>query len=126
MLPTICLRPGIKGVSENIRVFSVVGRFLEHSRVYRFENDGQPEVYFGSADWMKRNLDRRVATIAPLTDPALIADIDKILAVYEADNITAWDLRSDGRYVRRHPAEGEPPRPSQECFQSLRECHGAD
>ncbi len=65
------LKPGVPGLSETIRVFSVLGRFLEHGRIYRFENDGEPEIYIGSADWMKRNLDGRVETMAPVTDPAL-------------------------------------------------------
>jgi polyphosphate kinase len=111
-----CLRPGVPGLSDNIRVFSVLGRFLEHGRIYGFENGGSPEYYFGSADWMKRNLDRRVETIAPVDDPILIAEIEDILSVCENDNCTSWDLQADGSYVRRRPAKGDEPRPSQQVF----------
>jgi polyphosphate kinase len=111
-----CLRPGIPGLSETIRVFSVLGRFLEHGRIYGFENGGSPEYFIGSADWMKRNLDRRVETIAPVDDPILVAEIEEILSVYERDNHSAWDLNSDGTYTRRRPADGEEPRPSQQVF----------
>jgi polyphosphate kinase len=111
-----CLRPGVPGLSETIRVFSVLGRFLEHGRIYGFENDGSPEYYFGSADWMKRNLDRRVETIAPLTEPTLIAEVEEILAIAENDNHSAWDLKPDGSYIRRRPSDGEEPRPSQQEF----------
>lgn len=111
-----CLKPGIDGVSDTIRVFSVLGRFLEHSRVYYFENDGDPEVFLGSADWMKRNLDRRVETIAPLSDSKLVSEMAEILSTYENDNAAAWDLQTDGSYVRRCPGEGDDPRPAQECF----------
>jgi len=114
-----CLRPGISGLSDNIRVFSVLGRFLEHGRIYGFENDGSPEYFFGSADWMKRNLDRRVETIAPVEEPTLIAEVEEILTVAENDNYSAWDLQPDGSYVRRRPAEGEDPRSSQQTFIEL-------
>jgi polyphosphate kinase len=111
-----CLRPGIPGLSESIQVFSVLGRFLEHARVYRFENAGSPELYIGSADWMKRNLARRVETITPILDPELSSEMDDILQVYLEDNHSAWDMRSDGSYRRRRPSEGEPSRPSQQVF----------
>jgi polyphosphate kinase len=104
-----CLRPGVVGLSENIRVFSVIGRFLEHSRLYRFENDGSPEYFIGSADWMRRNLDRRVETVTPIAEKKLQRQIDELLSVYDADNSTAWDLQPDGTYTRRFPAgEAEP------------------
>jgi polyphosphate kinase len=111
-----CLRPGVAGLSESIRVYSVLGRFLEHGRIYRFGNDGHPQYFIGSADWMKRNLDRRVETLAPVEDPTLKAELDAILKVYEEDNHSAWDLQADGNYVRRRPADGEAPRPSQQVF----------
>ncbi len=111
-----CLRPGVPGLSESIRVYSVVGRFLEHSRVYWFENGGEPEVFIGSADWMKRNLDGRVETIAPIGDPALRQELCQILGVYDRDNASAWDLQPDGSYVRRGPRAGEPARAAQEVF----------
>jgi len=113
------LRPGIKGLSENIHVFSVLGRFLEHGRIYGFENGGSPEYFIGSADWMKRNLDRRMETIAPVRDPLLVAGVEEIMTVAESDNCTAWDLRSNGSYVRRRPAKGEEPRPSQQVFMNI-------
>jgi polyphosphate kinase len=100
-----CLRPGVKGVSENIRVVSVVGRFLEHSRIYYFHNQGKEEVYIGSADWMPRNLDRRVEAIVPVEDPEIIKDLQEILGVMLADNRQAWELQPDGRYIQRHPAD---------------------
>jgi polyphosphate kinase len=111
-----CLRPGVPGLSDNIRVSSVLGRFLEHGRIYGFVNDGSPEYLIGSADWMKRNLDRRVETIMPVRDPVIQGELEDILDVYDDDNHSAWDLQPDGSYVRRRPAEGEEPRPSQMVF----------
>ena len=111
-----CLRPGVPGTSETIRVFSVVGRFLEHARIYRFENGGDPEYLIGSADWMKRNLDNRVETIAPVGDARLKEQCERLLAIYDADNCSAWDLQPDGSYVRRRPAPGEERRAAQELF----------
>jgi len=103
-----CLSPGVKGVSDNIRIYSVLGRFLEHSRIYRFENDGTPEYFIGSADWMKRNLDRRVEAITQVHDPGVRQELDRILDVYERDNASAWDMQPDGQYILRQPKEGEP------------------
>jgi polyphosphate kinase len=114
-----CLRPGVPGLSETIRIFSVVGRFLEHARIYRFENAGSPEFFIGSADWMKRNLDNRVETIAPVADPRLQQQCERLLAIYDADNSSAWDLQPDGSYVRRRPAPGEERRAVQEQFIAL-------
>ncbi len=111
-----CLRPGVPGLSDNIRVYSVVGRFLEHSRVYRFENGGSPEFYIGSADWMRRNLDRRMETIMRVDDPAVRAGLEEVLAVYEKDNCSVWDCDSEGQYHRRRPAEGEERRAAQDVF----------
>jgi len=115
------LKPGVPGLSETIGVFSVLGRFLEHGRIYRFENGGDSEIYIGSADWMKRNLDRRVESMAPVTDDALKNEIDAILDVFENDNRTAWDLQTDGSYVRRKPKDGEPTRAAQQEFIRLAE-----
>ncbi|MBD0343824.1 MAG: polyphosphate kinase 1 [Coleofasciculus sp. Co-bin14] len=100
-----CLRPGIEGISENIRVISIVGRYLEHSRIYYFHNQGQEEVYIGSADWMTRNLDRRVEAVVPVEDPEIVKDLQEILGVMLADNRQAWDLQPEGHYIQRHPAE---------------------
>jgi len=99
-----CLRPGVPGVSENIRVISVVGRFLEHSRILYFHHGGAEKVYIGSADWMPRNLDRRVEAMAPVECPALAKDLQEILGVMLADNRQAWELQPDGHYVQRHPS----------------------
>lgn len=96
-----CLRPGLPGISENIRVVSIVGRFLEHSRIFYFHNSSKQEVYIGSADWMPRNLNRRVEAITPIEDPELIKDIEEILGIMLADHRQAWDLQSDGSYVQR-------------------------
>jgi polyphosphate kinase len=98
----ICsLRPGIRGISDRIRVRSIVGRFLEHSRIFYFENGGEPEVYLGSADWMSRNLHERVEVLFPLKNP-LLCDrvVHEILAAYLADNMKAGFLQKDGRYLR--------------------------
>ena len=112
-----CLRPGVPGVSENIRVISIVGRFLEHSRVYYFLNGGEPDVYLGSADLMPRNLDSRVETLFPIEDPALRAYIrDVILEIKLRDTAKARELRADGSYARARPTEGHEPLDSQAWF----------
>jgi polyphosphate kinase len=103
------LRPGIPGVSERIRVRSIVGRFLEHSRVYWFANDGEPEIYCASADWMERNLMRRIEIAFPILDPQLATRVyDETLANYLADNTQAWLLDSDGHYERATPGTNAP------------------
>src|SRR5712671_3647324 len=98
----ICsLRPGIRGISDRIRVRSIVGRFLEHSRIFYFENGGEPEVYLGSADWMPRNLHERIEVLFPLKNPLLRDRVmHEILAAYMADNVKARFLQKDGRYLR--------------------------
>jgi polyphosphate kinase len=98
-----CLRPGIEGVSEGITVVSVIGRFLEHSRLFWFANGGQPEMFFGSADWMPRNLDRRVEAVAPIEDPALQKQIEALLELYLTDT-GAWHMHSDGHFSQRQHA----------------------
>ena len=95
-----CLKPGIEGLSENIRVRSIVGRFLEHTRIYYFENDGEPEVWAASADLMKRNLLRRVEACFPVQSKQLRQQIIDDLNIYLADNVQAWHLAPDGRYQR--------------------------
>ncbi|NUP99810.1 MAG: polyphosphate kinase 1 [Armatimonadetes bacterium] len=114
----ICgLVPGVPGVSETIRVRSIVGRFLEHTRVYYFGNGGNPEVYLASADWMDRNLDRRIETMFPIQDPALRDRIiNEILALHLADNVKARELRSDGTWTRVPRDSDEPEVNSQEEF----------
>jgi polyphosphate kinase len=97
-----CLRPGVPGVSDHIRVKSIIGRFLEHSRIYYFRNGGRDEVYMGSADLMPRNLNRRVEIIFPVQDGSLVRRIrDEILDVYLADNVNAHEISEDGVYVRK-------------------------
>src|SRR5208283_5168701 len=96
-----CLRPGVSGVSENIRVTSIVGRFLEHSRVFYFRNGGQEEIYLGSADLMPRNLNRRVEVDFPVRDPKLVRFLhDEVLAIYLADVVNARHMKPDGTYDR--------------------------
>jgi polyphosphate kinase len=102
------LRPGVPGVSENIRVVSIVGRFLEHSRIYAFERDGETTVYIGSADLMPRNLDTRVELVGPVLDETLAADLRDTLDRCFADDVNAWELNPDGGYIRRTPAGPEP------------------
>jgi len=101
-----CLRPGVTGVSENIRVISIIGRFLEHSRIYYFNNGGDPVVLIGSADWMTRNLDRRVEVITPIEDPEISKDLQEIFGIMLSDNRQAWDMQSDGSYQQRRPQAG--------------------
>jgi polyphosphate kinase len=111
---TCCLRPGVPGLSDNIRVVSIVGRFLEHSRVFYFRNGGTEELYLGSADLMPRNLDRRVEVVFPVQDPRLVRHLcDHVLATYLADTAKAQRLRADGTYERVKPAPGAEPLDSQ-------------
>jgi len=98
-----CLRPGIPGVSDNIRVRSIVGRFLEHSRVYYFHANGQERLYCSSADWMDRNFFRRVETAFPIRDESIRARLISDLDLYLNDNAQAWELQPDGRYQRPTP-----------------------
>lgn len=103
-----CLRPGVPGLSDNIRVRSIVGRFLEHTRVFFFHNDGKEEVYCASADWMDRNFFRRVETAFPVEDKALRTRVVReALTNYLADNTQAWELGADGHYVRTAPGSAE-------------------
>jgi polyphosphate kinase len=105
---TCCLRPGVPGVSENIRVISIVGRFLEHSRLYYFHNGGEELVLAGSADLMSRNLDRRVEVLFPIEDHRVVRHLrDKVLALYLDDNVKARQMLPDGRYIRKKAAAGE-------------------
>jgi polyphosphate kinase len=98
-----CLRPGIPGVSDRIRVISIIGRFLEHSRLWKFTNGGDEEFYIGSCDWMQRNFDRRVEAAAPVESPALHERLRSLLATYLEDNRQAWELRPEGQWVQRMP-----------------------
>jgi polyphosphate kinase len=108
-----CLRPGVPGVSENVRVVSVVGRLLEHSRVYAFERHGEHTIYISSADLMPRNLDHRVELAAPIASPELRAELLDTLQRAFVDNQNAWALQADGAWRRRSPGPGEEPRSMQ-------------
>jgi len=101
-----CLRPGVLGASDNIRVISIMGRFLEHSRIWHFANDGTPEYYITSADWMPRNFNHRVEVAVPIDDPVLHARLAALLETCLADDRQAWVLSEDGGYARRHPNDG--------------------
>jgi polyphosphate kinase len=114
------LRPGVEGVSENIRVRSIVGRFLEHSRIYLFENGGDPETHVASADWMGRNLDRRVELAVPVLDPVIAETLGShIVSVLLSDNVKSRELQEDGSYRRLAPGPGEMPVDAQRIFLTL-------
>ena len=114
-----CLRPGIEGISENIRVVSAIGRFLEHSRIYYFHNQGEEEIFIGSADWMPRNLDRRVEAVVPIEDPEISKELQEILGIILADNRQTWDLKPDGQYLQRQPAANCPEQSCHKTFMEL-------
>ena len=113
----ICrLRPGVDGVSDNIEVCSIVNRFLEHSRIFYFENDGGEEYYIGSADWMERNLDNRVEAVTPIHDPRIQQRLQHVLELCLTDNRKCWEMHPDGSYVQRTPDEDEPVRNAQQTL----------
>jgi polyphosphate kinase len=114
-----CLRPGLPGISETIRVISVVGRFLEHSRVYAFERGGEQIVYISSADLMPRNLEHRVELAVPIEDPQLRAEVLETVELCLRDNQNAWELDKSGRWTRRRVGEGEAPLSAQEELMRL-------
>jgi polyphosphate kinase len=116
-----CLRPGVPGVSENIRVVSVVGRLLEHSRIYAFQRGGEARVLTGSADLMPRNLDSRVELVTPIEDEALRATLLDVLERSLADNSNAWELGPDGNWTRLRPPEGG----RRNVQEEMRELHSA-
>jgi polyphosphate kinase len=112
-----CLRPGVSGVSDNIHVRSIVGRFLEHTRVFYFHNEGDYELFLASADWMGRNFFQRVETAFPIEDRRLRQRILKDgLELYLQDNVDAWVLQKDGEYKRRSPAGNQRPRSAQQIL----------
>jgi polyphosphate kinase len=116
---TCCLRPGVPRVSDNIRIISIVGRFLEHSRIYYFRNGGEEELFVGSADWMPRNLDGRVEVVFPIEDEGQRRAIrDDILFLQIRDNVQARLLLPDGSYERLRPGDGETPVNAQLAFLS--------
>ena len=96
------LRPGVPGMSENIRVRSIIGRLLEHHRIFYFRNDGQEDVFLSSADWMERNFFRRIETCIPILDKRLkVRVIKEGLRTYLADNVQSWEMNADGEYARK-------------------------
>lgn len=120
ILRGICsLRPNVEGISDNIRVISIVGRFLEHSRVFYFHNNGDEEIYIGSADWMGRNLSRRVEAITPIEDRNLLKQLQEILGIMLSDNQQSWELQSDGSYIRRQCPPEEKPINTHQIFMDM-------
>jgi polyphosphate kinase len=113
------LRPGVKGVSDNIRLISIIGRFLEHDRIFYFGNAGEEEVYIGSADWRRRNLEDRVEAVIEVRDPGLRRRLVSLLEDALVDNRLAWDLYEDGRYRQRRPGRGEPIRSFHDTLMQL-------
>ena len=113
------LRPGIPGISDNVRVISIVGRFLEHARIFAFTVGGETNYWIGSADMMARNLDNRVELVGPIDDPQACAEIQGILDVQLADTALAWELGADGGWRRVAPAPGEPALNSQDALMEL-------
>lgn len=111
-----CLRTGVPGVSQNIQVRSIIGRFLEHSRVFYFLNGGEEKIYLSSADWMERNLDMRVETCFPIEGKRLISRVKKELELYLTDNTHSWILQSDGSYIRSRPVGNQIPRSAQQIL----------
>ena len=96
-----CLYPQRKNLSENIKVISIIGPFLEHSRIFWFKNNNNPEVYIGSADWMRRNLDRRIEAVAPIEDSKLKSQLLNLLKTYMKDNYFSWIMKEDGSYEKQ-------------------------
>ena len=120
-----CLRPGVKGMSENIRVASVVDRYLEHARIFRFHNGGDPELFISSADWMPRNLDRRIELMIPVEDKGSAEKLSQILTTCLADTKQAWQLLPSGAYERRRPDSRHPALRCQAAFQKRAEAQAS-
>ncbi|MEM7758816.1 MAG: polyphosphate kinase 1 [Cyanobacteria bacterium P01_A01_bin.40] len=114
-----CLRPGLDKISDRIRVISIIGRFLEHSRIFYFHNDGSEEIYIGSADWMTRNLSRRVEAVTPIESPEIFSDLQEILGVMLADNRKAWELQTDGTFIQRKPQPDEAAHSTHDIFMEM-------
>ena len=119
---TCCLRPGIPSISENISVKSILGRYLEHSRIYYFSHGGETKIYLGSADLMPRNLDRRVEVLFPVEDERVNKKIcEEVIPAYLKDNAKAWIMKPDGTYERPKPKEGQDWFSAQEWFMKQRQ-----
>src|SRR6185503_9587231 len=116
---TCCLRPGVPGLSERIRVVSIIDRFLEHARIYFFENGGAPEYYLASADWMPRNLDHRVEIAFPILDPRLQAQVREALDVQLMDSVKARLLQPDGSTIRVEARGAEAIRSQERIYQLI-------
>ena len=116
---TCRLRPGIPGLSETVQVISVLGRFLEHARIYYFRNGGAEEYFIGSADLMKRNLESRVEVVAPVEDPKLRQELRLIIDVQLLSRRNVWEMQADGSYIAREETTGKSSRNSQETFIEL-------
>ena len=97
-----CLIPGRKNLSENIKVISVIGRFLEHSRIFWFSNNGNPKAYIGSADWMRRNLDKRIEAVVPIEDFTILKEIDTLLSTYIEQSYASWEMQNDGTFIQQN------------------------
>jgi polyphosphate kinase len=122
-----CLRPGVTGLSENIRVRSILGRFLEHSRIFRFSNGGDEELWIGSADAMHRNLDRRVEALVEIRNSDVRASLQRLLALAVDPGTSAWELGTDGCWTRRTTNDdGEPLRDLQETLLRETAAHAAE
>ncbi len=112
-----CLRPGVEGISDNIRVISIIGKYLEHSRIFYFKHS-EPSIYISSADWMPRNLEKRFELMTPIYEKSLATKLLDLLNLQLNDNVLAWELQSDGEYFLRTPKEGEKPINSQEFLEN--------
>lgn len=123
---TCRLRPGVRGLSETVRVVSIVGRFLEHARIYYFRNGGAEEYFIGSADIMKRNLESRVEVLIPIEAPELRRDLRALLDIQLADRRCAWDMQPDGSYVQRRPETAEQEKGSHQLLVELAETRQKD
>src|SRR5262249_31327950 len=121
-----CLRPGIMGLSDRIQVRATIDRFLEHERIFRFENGGSREIYLSSADWMPRNFHRRVEILIPLLDPLIAQRVEDILKLLHSDSIKTWELSADGSYARVLQAQGPPVRAQAKFIELARERTKAD
>ena len=123
----ICmLIPGQRGISDNVRVVSIIDRYLEHSRIFCFENGGNPEWYLSSADWMPRNLERRVELLFPVLDKQNQKLLDYFFSMYFADNVKAFEMQPDGSWHRKTLQQGQPPVRAQETFHRFFESQTAD
>jgi polyphosphate kinase len=123
---TCRLRPGLPGLSENVRVISIVGQFLEHARLFYFRNGGKEEYLIGSADAMQRNLEHRVEVVVPVEDPVLRQDLRAFLDVQWNDRRSAWEMQTDGSYLQRRPAPGEEARTCHQLLVELAEKRNKD